>query len=65
MTISDEAFVLLVLENIWDVLNGVADAEPKYTSRKITSNKRNDGWSNDEGITQYNVLQAEVMLNRK
>eukprot|EP00978_Attheya_sp_CCMP212_P035896 scaffold158841_cov27-Attheya_sp.AAC.2 len=30
MTISDEAFVLLVLENNWDVLNGVANAEPKY-----------------------------------
>eukprot|EP00978_Attheya_sp_CCMP212_P025968 scaffold84609_cov52-Attheya_sp.AAC.2 len=49
MTISDEAFVLLVLENNWDVLNGVTNAEPKYTSRKFTSNKGNDGWSN-EGI---------------
>eukprot|EP00978_Attheya_sp_CCMP212_P023451 scaffold71877_cov24-Attheya_sp.AAC.2 len=29
LTISDEAFVLLVLENNWDVFNGVASAEPK------------------------------------
>jgi len=64
MTISDEAFVLLVLENNWDVLNGVANAEPKYTSRRFTSNKRNDGWSN-EGIRRYNELQADVMSNRK
>jgi hypothetical protein len=63
LTISDEAFVLLVLENNWDVFNGVANAEPKYTSRKLTSNKRNDGWSN-EGITRYNELQSSVMRNR-
>eukprot|EP00978_Attheya_sp_CCMP212_P029947 scaffold108459_cov57-Attheya_sp.AAC.1 len=63
-SIIDEAFVLLVLENNWDVLNGIANAEPKYTSRKFTSNKRNDGWSN-EGIRRYNELQADVMSNRK
>jgi hypothetical protein len=64
MTTSDEAFVLLVLENNWDILNGVARAEPKYTSRVTTSNRRNDGWTN-EGITRYNELQENVKINRK
>eukprot|EP00978_Attheya_sp_CCMP212_P001751 scaffold3589_cov44-Attheya_sp.AAC.1 len=53
MTTSDEAFVLLVLENNWEIINGVTTAEPKCTSRNHTLNRRNDGWTN-EGITRYN-----------
>ena len=64
LTISDEAFVLLVLENNWAILNNDDFAEPKYTSRKKTSNKRNDGWSND-GIIRYNELQEAIKINRK
>eukprot|EP00978_Attheya_sp_CCMP212_P041353 scaffold236141_cov70-Attheya_sp.AAC.2 len=64
MTTSDEAFVLLVLKNNWDILNAVAEAEPKYTSRNHTSNRRNDGWTN-EGIIRYNELQENVKKNRK
>ena len=62
LTVSDEAFVLLVLENNWEILNNDDFAEPKYTSRKKTSNKRNDGWSND-GILQYNELQEKIKIN--
>ena len=64
LTVSDEAFVLLVLENNWEILNNDDFAEPRYTSRKKTSNKRNDGWSND-GILRYNELQEQIKLNRK
>ena len=35
MTTSDEAFVLLVLENNWDILNDVDNAEAKFTGRTI------------------------------
>eukprot|EP00978_Attheya_sp_CCMP212_P010043 scaffold24040_cov56-Attheya_sp.AAC.2 len=64
MTTSDEAFVILVLENNWDILNAVAEAEPKYTSRNQTSNRRNDGWTN-KGIIRYIELQENVNKNKK
>ena len=64
LTVSDEAFVLLVLENNWETLNNNYLAEPKYTSKKKTSNKQNDGWSND-GILCYNALQEAIKQNRK
>jgi hypothetical protein len=64
MTTSDEAFVLLVLENNWDILNDVDNAEAKFTGRTITTNRRNDGWSN-EGISRYNDLVKFVKKNRK
>jgi len=64
MTTSDEAFVLLVIENNWDILNDVENAQPKYTSKKSTSNRKNDGWNN-EGIVRYNELVAQVKKNRK
>ena len=64
LTVSDEAFVLLVLENNWETLNNNDLAEPKYTSKKKTSNKQNDGWSND-GILCYNALQEAIKQNRK
>jgi hypothetical protein len=63
MTVSDEAFVLLVLDNYWDILNGEESADPKYTGKHSTTNRRNDGWSN-EGITVYNHLQVFVKKNR-
>eukprot|EP00978_Attheya_sp_CCMP212_P013001 scaffold32449_cov55-Attheya_sp.AAC.3 len=64
MTTSDEAFVLLVIKNNWHILNEVEDAEPMYTSKGSTSNRRNDGWTN-EGIMRYNELVAYVKKNRK
>ena len=64
LTVSDKAFVLLVLENNWETLNNNDLAEPKYTSKKKTSNKRNDGWSNN-GILCYNALQEAIKQNRK
>eukprot|EP00978_Attheya_sp_CCMP212_P004667 scaffold10196_cov51-Attheya_sp.AAC.1 len=64
MTTSDEAFVLLVIENNWHILNEVEDAEPMYTSKGSTSNRRNDGWTN-EGIMRYNELVAYMKKNRK
>eukprot|EP00978_Attheya_sp_CCMP212_P019324 scaffold54017_cov48-Attheya_sp.AAC.1 len=64
MTPSDEAFVLLVIENIWRIFNEVEDAEPMYTCKSSTSNRRNDGWTN-EGIVRYNELVTYVKKNRK
>jgi hypothetical protein len=59
MTTSDKAFVLLVLENTWDILNDVENAQPKYTSRESTSNRRNDGWNN-EGIIRYTMNSSHM-----
>eukprot|EP00978_Attheya_sp_CCMP212_P036869 scaffold170224_cov23-Attheya_sp.AAC.1 len=64
MTPSDEAFVLLVINNNWRIFNNVEDAEPMYTCKGSTSNRRNDGWTN-EGIMRYNELVAYVKKNRK
>jgi hypothetical protein len=64
MTPSDEAFVLLVIENNWRIFNEVEDTEPMYTCKGSTSNRRNDGWTN-EGIMRYNELVAYVKKNRK
>ena len=63
ITVSDEAFALLIVENIWDVvmLNGETC---KYTGKLAnTSNKRHDGWS-AEGLERYNALHEKVKKNR-
>eukprot|EP00978_Attheya_sp_CCMP212_P040180 scaffold216562_cov65-Attheya_sp.AAC.3 len=64
MTTSDEAFILLVSKNNWDIFNEVENVEPMYTSKGSTSNRRNDGWTNG-GIMQYNKLVVQVKKNRK
>lgn len=77
-TVTDEAFALLVLENIWDVWtttpleelkkapvdgNGKRVVRPgKYTS-KWQSVKRLEGWS-EEGLERMNALMDLVKNDR-
>ncbi len=73
VTRSDEAFLYLILENIWDramdmVDNGIStnkesNVKTKYTERGASA-KAYNGWT-DEGLIQYNVLMAQVKKNRK
>jgi len=64
MTVSDEAFMLLVLENNYELWK---DAASNRVGRgKYTENARNRkfcGWS-DEGIKRFNKLIEEVRVNR-
>lgn len=73
VTRSDEAFLYLILENIWEramdmVDNGISthkesNVKTKYTERGASA-KAYNGWT-DEGLIQYNVLMAQVRKNRK
>ena len=64
MTVSDEAFMLLLLENQYDMWK---DSETTRVGRgKYTENAKNKkfcGWSND-GIRRFNQLNTEVRANR-
>ena len=64
MTVSDEAFMLLLLENQYDMWK---DAETTRVGRgKYTDNVKNKkfcGWSND-GIRRFNQLFEDVKANR-
>ena len=64
MSISDEAFMLLVLENQYEL--GM-DAESTRVGRgRYTNNvpnKKYCGWSN-KGMRHFNILQAEVRNNQ-
>jgi len=64
MTISDEAFMLLLLENQYDMWK---EAETTRVGRgKYTENAKNKkfcGWSN-EGIRRFNELNTLVRVNR-
>jgi hypothetical protein len=70
LTRSDEAFAVLLLENMWDqyvVPNGEDGKNPtqpkkgRYTS--AGSNRRHGGWSK-EGIERFNDLAKLVARNR-
>jgi len=64
MSVSDEAFMLLILENQYDMWK---DAETTRVGRgKYTENAPNKkfcGWSND-GMRRFNQLLAQVRENR-
>ena len=64
VTVSDEAFTYLVIENNWDLIQCEPDAKPKYTRSGHCSNRKNDGWTG-EGIGRYNQLYQLVTANRK
>jgi len=64
MTISDEAFMLLLLENQYDMWKNATSTivgRGKYTEK--AKNKKFCGWSND-GIRRFNQLCADVRANR-
>jgi len=72
ITPSDEAFALVVLENIWDtvfppVAGGAQDNKnTKYTGKRVpgTSNKKFEGWSR-QGIDRFNYLCQFARENRE
>jgi hypothetical protein len=64
MSVSDEAFMLLVLENqyeLWRESETTRVGRGKYTEN--APNKKFCGWSN-EGMRRFNNLLAEVRTNR-
>jgi hypothetical protein len=64
MSVSDEAFMLLVLENqyeLWMESETTRVGRGKYTEN--APNKKFCGWSN-EGMRRFNNLLAEVRINR-
>jgi hypothetical protein len=63
MSVSDEAFMLLVLENqyeLWMESETTRVGRGKYTEN--APNKKFCGWSN-EGMRRFNNLLAEVRIN--
>jgi hypothetical protein len=65
MTVSDEAFMLLVLENnyeLWQDADTNRVGRGKYTEN--APNRKFCGWSN-EGITRFNELNDAVMKHRE
>ena len=62
VTVSDEAFALLIMENQWHVVFQ-AGGETKYTGKSGTANRRNSGWSK-QGIERFNQLVRKVKENR-
>jgi hypothetical protein len=64
VTVSDEAFALLVLFNNWAVVFDNKKTAPIYTRKEAgMTNKRNSGWS-AAGITKFNELVEMVKSNR-
>ena len=64
MSVSHEAFMLLVLENqyeLWMESETARVGQGKYTEN--APNKKFCGWSN-EGMRRFNNLLAEVRINR-
>ena len=64
MSVSDEAFMLLVLENqyeLWMDAESTRVGRGRYTEN--VPNKKYCGWSN-EGMRRFNILLAEVRNNR-
>jgi len=59
VTVSDEAFALLIMENQWNVVFN--QGQTKCTTG--TANKRNAGWSK-QGIERFNQLVTNVKQNR-
>jgi len=64
VTVSDEAFTYLVIENNWDLIKCKEDAKPNYTRSSHCSNCKNEGWTAN-GIKRYNELFQLVTANRK
>ena len=64
VTVSDEAFALLIMENQWNVIFRVG-GETRYTGKAAagTANRRNSGWSK-QGIERFNQLVLKVKENR-
>lgn len=64
LSVSDEAFALVVLENNWNILTSTGEnkAEPLYTfSRRGYAN--DDGWGG-RGLARFNELYEMVNMNR-
>jgi len=64
MSVSDEAFMLLLLENqydMWKESETTRVGRGRYTDK--APNKKFCGWSN-EGIRRFNELNTQVMENR-
>ena len=64
MSVSDEAFMLLVLENqyeLWMDAESTRVGRGRYTEN--VPNKKYCGWSN-EGMRRFNILLAEVRNNQ-
>ena len=64
VTVSDEAFAYLVIENNWDFIQCKQHAKPKYTTSGHCASASNDGWT-DNGIRRYHQLLELVAANRK
>lgn len=64
LSVSDEAFAIVILENAWDVLTAKAGkkVETKYTGRR--SFGKDDGWSRS-GLARFNMLYETVLVDRK
>lgn len=70
VTVTDESFALLVLENNWDLWVAKGDDDeakaektpPKYTNEARTGGKGR-GW-NDEGMIRLNKLRTMVIEDR-
>ena len=74
MTVSDEAFLLLVLENNWDLWMEMAEHDravkdcqqkPKYTNAKGNGRTIKGGGWMDEGLHRYNEIHEMVVKARK
>ena len=67
VTVSDEAYTLLYLENCYDSwkaeATSAAEVKKKYTDQPQSSS-RYKGW-NEEGIVRYNELIAATQIARK
>ena len=64
MSVSDEAFMLLVLENqyeLWMDAESTRVGRGRYTDN--VANKKYCGWSN-KGMRRFNILQAKVRNNQ-
>jgi hypothetical protein len=64
LSVSDEAFAIVVLENNWNLLTmpGGRKAQPKYTGRNSVD--KDDGWSR-LGVARFNKLYETVMADRE
>jgi hypothetical protein len=64
MTVSDEAFMLLILENQYDLwLHAESSKVGRGPYTENGPNKKFCGWTN-EGMRRFNKLMEEVRINR-
>ena len=70
ITVSDEAFLLLQVENQWSDLTSQGTRSTRHPHinkgryTKMGTNRANDGWTS-EGIERFNELVHLVQMNRK